>query len=179
VDVIHSFWEPQLAGTIDAVPCERDGGFSQNALWFTADRPGRFAGQCAEFCGAQHAGMRFDVVAMPEAEYEAWLAAQAAPAAPPVAGSDRARGLELVATKGCQGCHAIDGVEGMAGTVGPNLTHVGSRARLAGGMFENTPEVMHDWVDNPPALKPGTTMPDLNLTADELAAVVAYLQGLE
>jgi cytochrome c oxidase subunit 2 len=178
-DVVHSFWAPQLFGKQDAVPGERDGNFGQNSVWFVADRPGRFFGHCAEYCGAQHSGMRFEVVAMEPAAYEAWREAQQRPAPAPEAGSAAARGLELVTTRGCQGCHTIDGVEGMVGKIGPNLTHVMSRPRLAGGVFETTPENLASWIGNPQALKPGTTMPDLNVDEAAIADIVAYLQTLE
>ena len=179
VDVLHAFWVPQLAGKRDAVPGTRDGGYGQNNVWFVVNRPGRFEGQCAELCGAQHSGMRFTVVAMAEADYQAWLAAHAQPAAPPPPGSAQARGLELMSKRGCQGCHSIDGVKAMLGKVGPNLTHVAERKRLAGGVFENTPANLTSWVDNPQVHKPSAVMPDLGLKPDEIADVVAYLQSLK
>jgi len=177
-DVIHSFWAPQLAGKIDAVPGQRDGGFGQNGLWFTAEREGRFEGQCAELCGAQHAGMRFTVVVVGAAAFEQWLAEQSSPAAEPAPGSVEAQGRAIIAEKACQGCHIIDGVEGMVGQNGPDLTHVASRPWLAGGVFENTPENLARWIDHPDDLKPGTVMPDAGLTPDEIRAVAAYLESL-
>jgi cytochrome c oxidase subunit 2 len=182
-DVIHSFWVPQLAGKMDLVPGVQQGeprhlGYGQNALWFVAQAEGRYEGQCAEFCGAQHSGMRLTIVAKRPPEYEAWLAVQQAPAEAPAAGSAAARGLELMKAKGCQGCHAIDGVPEMVGRVGPDLTHVASRERLAGGTFENTTANLTSWVDNPQQLKPGALMPELPVSAAEIADIVAYLESL-
>jgi len=178
-DVLHSFWAPQLAGKVDAVPGARDAGFGQNSLWFVAAAAGRYEGQCAEFCGEQHAGMRLTVIALAPADYEDWLVGQAAPAAEPAFGTAAEHGRALVGTKGCQACHTIEGVEAMTGKVGPNLTHVASRAMLAGGMFPNDAEHLRRWIDEPTDLKPGTTMPGLELTPDEIADIVSYLQTLE
>jgi cytochrome c oxidase subunit 2 len=180
-DVIHSFWVPQLAGKIDAVPGERDAGYGQNSLWFTAEREGRFEGQCAEFCGTQHAGMRLSIIAVPPEEYEAWVDHMATPAAEPEADSAAARGLELTRTRGCQGCHAIDGVAEMVGQTGPDLTHVASRSHLAGGVVANTTDNLTAWIRDPQALKPGAAMPTWgdSMSADELNDIVAYLETLE
>jgi len=181
VDVIHSFWVPQLSGKTDAIPGARDGGAGQNSVWFVAERPGRYEGQCAELCGAQHAGMRFAVVVVGEAEYRAWLVAQAAPAARPAPGSPEAAGQAVMTTdeKLCYTCHTIDGVPKMVGTAGPNLTHVGTRPWLAGGVFPNSAEGLTRWVDHPDDVKPGTVMPDVGLAPGEIRSVVSYLQSLK
>lgn len=178
-DVIHSFWVPQLAGKQDAIPGDRQGGHGRNSVWFTALRPGRYEGQCAEFCGTQHAGMRFSVVAMDEVEYAAWVQATVAPAPVPPPGSAEERGMELVSQRGCQGCHAIDGVDAMVGRIGPNLTHLMQRRMLAGGTIENTPENLARWISAPGELKAGALMPSMGLSPDEVADVVAYLRTLE
>ncbi len=178
-DVIHSFWVPQLAGKVDAVPGTRDGGAGQNHLWFVPEREGRFEGQCAELCGAQHAGMRLAVVAVSQEAFDAWLAEQDRPAAQPAPGSPEARGQAIIAEKACSGCHVIDGVPKMVGRTGPDLTHVASRPLLAGGVFENNPANLARWVDHPDDLKPSAVMPDVGLTPDEITAVVAYLRSLK
>jgi cytochrome c oxidase subunit 2 len=177
VDVVHSFWVPQLAGKTDAIPGERDGGYGQTRVWFVPDEEGTFEGQCAEFCGTQHAGMRLLVQVVSVAEYEAWHARMSAPAGA-VTGA-AATGLDLLTQKGCQGCHRVEGVPAMIGVVGPNLTHVGSRSRLAGGVIDNTPENLRAWIADPQAVKPGTLMPDLALTPEEVDAVAAYLESLQ
>jgi cytochrome c oxidase subunit 2 len=178
-DVIHSFWAPQLAGKTDAIPGVRDGGFGQTKVWFVASRPGRYEGQCAEFCGTQHAGMRLTVVALEPDDFQRWRAAMAEPAVEPAAGSEAARGLEIITQSACVGCHTIDGVDAMVGRTGPDLTHVASRTRLAGGTIENTAEALRNWIDDPQSMKPGTLMPDTQLSAEDLDLVVTYLETLE
>jgi len=178
-DVIHSFWAPQLGGKMDAIPGERQGGHGRNEMWFRAEREGEYWGQCAELCGVQHAGMRFVVRAVPELEFTAWLAAQAAPAVEPAPGSLEAAGRDAIAGLACVGCHVIDGVEGMVGRVGPDLTHVGSRRHLAGAVFENTPENLARWIDRPAEMKPGANMPALGLTPEQVEAITAYLLSLQ
>jgi cytochrome c oxidase subunit 2 len=170
-DVIHSFWVPRLGGKRDALPG------SATRIVLTADTPGEYYGQCAEFCGASHANMRhLAVVQTPEA-FAAWAARQAAPAATPPDGSPAAAGLQVYRTGTCVGCHTVRGVS--AGAIGPDLTHFGSRRTIAGGILRNTPENLARWLKNPPAVKPGSLMPDQRLSDPEVAALVAYLRSLE
>lgn len=182
-DVLHSFWVPQLAGKQDAEPGWRYGGWEQPFLWFVAERVGVFEGQCAELCGTQHAGMLLRVIAMEQAEFDAWLANQAQPAAEPAAGSAEARGLALIRDpkNKCLACHQIFGVPTMLGQSGPNLTHVASRTLLAGGVFENTPENLHQWIKSPESLKYGSRMvlDGVNMSDAEIDDIVAYLQSLK
>lgn len=181
-DVIHSFWVPRLAGTQDVVPGRT------NLLNISADEPGEFWGQCKEYCGLSHANMRLRVIAEPIAEFEQWADEQSEPAAAPSESLAR-EGAELFVggTEGgafadgpaCATCHTIDGLEGAAGTVGPNLTHLASRGTFGGAMFELGEGPLRDWLGNPPEMKPGSRMPDLGLTAEEIDALVAYLMSLE
>jgi cytochrome c oxidase subunit 2 len=171
VDVIHSFWVPPLGGKRDAIPG------STNRIVLTADAPGEYYGQCAEFCGASHANMRHRaVVETPEA-FAAWAAKQKEPGATPPDGSPAAAGLRIFLAGTCVGCHTVQGVS--AGVIGPDLTHFGSRKTIAGGMLPNTPENLARWVHHAPAVKPGSIMPDQKLSDTEVAAVVAYLESLQ
>jgi cytochrome c oxidase subunit 2 len=170
VDVIHSFWVPQLGGKRDAIPG------SVTRIVLTIDTPGEYYGQCAEFCGASHANMRhLAVVDTPEA-FAAWAAKQKEPAAAPPDGSPAAAGREVYRTGACVGCHTVRGVS--AGLLGPDLTHFGSRRTIAGGILPNAAEHLARWLRNAPAVKPGSLMPDQKLTDPEVAALVAYLQSL-
>ena len=170
-DVIHSFWVPGLGGKRDAIP----GSLTRIVL--TADTPGEYYGQCAEFCGASHANMRhLAVVDTPEA-FTAWVAKQKEPARAPPDGSPASAGLQVFRGGACVGCHAVRGVS--AGGLGPDLTHLGSRKTIAGGILPNTPETLARWVKNAPALKPGSLMPEQKLSDPEVAALVAYLRSLE
>jgi len=170
-DVIHSFWVPRLAGKRDVVPGRT------NQLWFTPSQVGTYEGQCAEFCGAQHANMRFRVIVDPVDTYQAWVQGQLAPPVQPAAGSLAAQGLGIYRGAACVGCHTIQGVS--EGKVGPNLTHLASRTMIGAGTLDNTPENLRGWVKNPSEVKPGVLMP-ANLIPDQnLDAVVAYLQSLK
>jgi cytochrome c oxidase subunit II len=169
-DVIHSFWVPNLHGKIDLVPGR------VNTIWIKADTAGVYRGQCAEYCGLQHAHMAFTVVAEPAAQFEGWLAAQRAPARAP-AGDDPARGKELVEQGTCALCHTIRGTSAGAVT-GPDLTHIASRPTIAAGTLPNTPEHLALWIADPQAVKPGNRMPATGLSPADLRAVVAYLETL-
>jgi cytochrome c oxidase subunit 2 len=170
-DVIHSFWIPALGGKRDAIPG------STTRIVLTADTPGEYYGQCAEFCGASHANMRHRaIVETPEA-FSAWVAKQKEPARSPPDGSPAAAGLEVYRASACVGCHAVRGVS--AGGIGPDLTHFGSRRTIAGGILPSTAENLARWLKNSPALKPGSLMPEQKLSDPEVAALVAYLQSLE
>ena len=169
-DVIHSFWVPKLAGKTDTIPGQ------QNIAWLQADRPGRYRGQCAEYCGAQHAKMAFDVVAQPPADFERWRQAQLRSAAPPATAA-QARGLALVTFR-CGLCHAVRGTDAGAHAA-PDLTHLMSRATLASGMIPNNVGTLAGWVQAPQAIKPGSLMPDQHLTGPQIADVTAYLETLK
>lgn len=171
--VIHSFWVPEIsAGTQDVIP----GRVSY--LTLQADEPGVYFGSCKELCGFSHANMRFTVVAQTQEEFNAWVRAQQQDAATPAGGSLAATGFDTFNSAGCVACHAIQGVEGAANG-GPNLTHFASRPCFAGCMFENTPEELARWLEDPPARKPGSFMIDYGLTQGQIDALVAYLMSLE
>jgi cytochrome c oxidase subunit II len=169
-DVIHSFWAPNLQGKKDMIP-----GRPTDA-WFTVNRPGIYRGQCAEFCGAQHALMAFYVVAVDEAEFQTWLANQAAPAREPASDLAR-RGQQVFETNACMMCHAVRGTSAMA-TVAPDLTHIASRQSLAAGALPNRRAQMAAWILDPQQVKPGSLMPATPLSGDDLQALLAYLDGL-
>lgn len=176
--VIHSFWVPRLAGKQDVFP-----GQIRN-LTIQADEPGSYEGQCAEFCGLSHSRMRFEVIAQEPAEFDAWLAAQAAPADSGGRDGLAAQGEDLFGDLACINCHAIRGYEtadGQAATarIGPDITHFAARDTFAGAVLDNEPEVVAEWLRNPQALKPGAQMPNLNLSDEEIEALVAYLESLD
>lgn len=170
-DVIHSFWVPNLAGKQDLVPGR------ENWLTLRAERPGVYRGQCAEFCGFQHAHMAFLVIAEEPAAFEAWRAAQIAPAATPAEDETRA-GEEAFVGKACASCHTIRGTPA-AGNRGPDLTHVASRRYIAAGLFETTRGSLAAWIADPQTPKPGNTMPMVDLSPDDLRAISAYLASLK
>jgi cytochrome c oxidase subunit 2 len=167
-DVIHSFWVPHLAGKMDNIPGRT------NHMWLTADNPGEYMGQCAEFCGLGHALMRFTVVAHTQEDFDAWVEEQRNPTG--VEG-DPAVGEQLVTTGACAACHYIEGTNAR-GTVGPALDGFASRPTIA-GVVENTTENLEAWLANPAAVKPGTLMPAPGLSQTDIAHVVAYLQTLD
>ena len=168
-DVQHNFWIPQLGQKMDMYPGKT------NHLWLEAAEPGLFRGACAEFCGMQHAWMRLLAVAQPEAEFEQWVREQRTP---PLASlsSLAESGRAVYTARTCGSCHAIAGVSD--GEAGPDLTHFGSRPTISAGVLVNTPENLARYLENPQAVKPGIHMPNFRLTADEIAALVAYLEGL-
>jgi cytochrome c oxidase subunit 2 len=170
-DVIHSLWIPNLHGKTDLIPG------NPATFRLQADRAGVYRGQCAEFCGLQHAHMALLVVAEPPDRFQAWLAAQRQPAAPPADAFAR-RGHDVFVTGACALCHTIRGTT--AGSrVGPDLTHVGSRMMLAAGTLQNTPGHRAGWIASPQSVKPGALMPATALEADDLNAVVTYLGTLQ
>jgi cytochrome c oxidase subunit 2 len=171
-DVIHSFWPPKLAGKMDVIPNRR------NHLVIEADKPGTYYGQCAEFCGLSHADMRLRVVAHTPAAFERWVAANATPAAlPPPTDAQAAAGSLLFRQKGCASCHTVKGYS--AGTVGPDLTHLQQRQVFAGGIFELNAKNLRTWIRNPPGEKPGSIMPKLELSEQEITQLIAYLGTLK
>ncbi|CAN7214264.1 cytochrome c oxidase subunit II [Variovorax paradoxus] len=169
-DVIHSFWVPSLAGKKDLIPGRTA------TLNFRADRDGIYRGQCAEFCGSQHALMAFFVLAEPPERYAAWAAAQRRTAGEPAEGQ-LLRGREIFMRSSCAMCHAIDGTSAQA-VRGPNLTHLASRSTLAAGSLANTPEDLRRWIADPQQVKPGTYMPATRLSSEDMGALVGYLQTL-
>jgi len=170
-DVIHSFWVPNLQGKRDLIP-----GYI-TAIWLQADRPGVFRGQCAEFCGLQHAHMALDVVAEPGADFDRWLQGMRTPAPAPETEEQR-RGHAVFMSRRCAGCHAINGTEAY-GQVGPDLSHIASRSTIGAGTLPNTRDHMDAWVKNPQASKPGNQMPPNPLSDEESRALLAYLELLK
>jgi cytochrome c oxidase subunit II len=173
-NVIHSFWIPQLAGKTDVIPGHN------NSMWFQADKTGSFRGECAEYCGIQHANMDFVVVADSPDTYQTWLSGQEAAALNPAPGTAEAAGLHDFETLGCLACHTINGVPHATAKIGPNLTHFGSRQLIAGGVLTNTPQNLATWLNDPQAVKPGNDMvlPE-QLNAQQISDLVAYLESLK
>ena len=169
-DVIHSFWVPQLQGKTDAITGQ------VNETWLRADKVGTYRGECAEFCGMQHAHMAFVVVADSPADYAAWVAGQQAPAIVATDSSVLA-GQKVFLTQSCGYCHTVRGIPAGA-RVGPELTHLASRRTLAAGTLDNTRGNLAAWIENPDRLKPGTKMPAVPLDGPSLQALVAYLETL-
>jgi cytochrome c oxidase subunit II len=167
-DVIHSFWVPQLAGKLDVIPNKT------NRLWIEPLTPGLYVGQCAEFCGVQHAGMLLRVFVHPKEAFAAWVAAQKALAVDDPAAR---AGRELFQSMACINCHTVRGTPAN-GIFGPDLTHLMSRSTLAAGVASMTPENLRAWVNNPAALKPGALMPAMQLSRADLDQLVAYLLTL-
>jgi cytochrome c oxidase subunit 2 len=167
-DVIHSFWVPQLAGKMDVIPNKT------NRVWIEPHTPGLYVGQCAEFCGLQHAGMLLRVFVHPTEEFAAWVAAQQA-----LAADDPAvrAGRELFQSVACINCHTVRGTPAN-GIFGPDLTHLMSRSTLGAGVASNTPENLRAWVNNPAALKPGALMPAMQLSRADRDQLVGYLLTL-
>jgi cytochrome c oxidase subunit 2 len=171
-DVIHSFWVPSLAGKLDMIPGRT------NVTRFAADRPGIYRGQCAEFCGAQHALMAFYVVAMPLDAFEAWYAAEVQPAREPTVAL-LAEGRDLFHRNGCGACHVVRGTTA-DGRLGPDLTHVGGRLSIAAGTFPTSVGTLAGWISSSQHLKPDNLMPSFgNLEGRELRAIAAYLESLK
>lgn len=165
-DVIHSFWVPRLAGKMDAIPGR------ENTMWLEAEQTGTYIGQCAEFCGQAHALMRTSVVADTQEDFDDWVAQNRQP--PP--DDPVAAGQQIVETV-CAACHLVEGTSA-AGTVGPELTNFANQDQIA-DVIENNEENLRAWLADPPAVKPGTAMPDLGLTEAQIDALVAYLYTLD
>ncbi len=171
VDVIHSFWVPQLSGKTDVIPGQT------NTMWLTSDQIGEYAGQCSEFCGTQHANMRFKVIVEPRADFLTWVSGQQQPPAPPT-DSLAQQGQKLVTQGVCVGCHTIDGTNAK-GTVGPNLTHLFSRTTFAGSSIDLNDKNLADWLRNSDALKPGNQMSGVHVPEQNIQAIIAYLHTLK
>jgi cytochrome c oxidase subunit 2 len=170
-DVIHSLWIPELAGKRDLVP-----GYRQT-IWLQADTAGVYRGQCAEFCGLQHALMAIYVIAEPPDRFQSWLASQRQPAPTPTDSVD-ARGLQVFLGAHCPMCHSITGVPAY-GRMGPDLTHLASRRTLAAGTLANTRGNLGGWIINPQSNKPGNQMPPGQLEPRDLRALISYLETLK
>jgi cytochrome c oxidase subunit 2 len=169
-DVIHSFWVPNLSGKRDLIPGR------QTELTLLAEEAGAYRAQCAEFCGLQHAKMAMMVIAEDRASFDRWVDGQIAAAAPP--GSDRQVGLDLFMARGCAMCHGVRGSPA-GGRVAPDLTHVASRTTLAAGALPMTHDALSAWIADAQHFKPGSNMPPMDLSPDELSAIVAYVEGLK
>ena len=169
-DVIHSFWVPNLQGKRDLIP-----GYT-TAIWLQASRPGRFRGQCAEFCGMQHAHMALEVIAESDEDFQGWLDGMRQPARDPPDSISRA-GRDIFMQARCAGCHTVRGTDA-AGQAAPDLTHIASRTTLGAGTLINTPEQLATWIRDPQGSKPGNQMPPNPLAADDIQALVAYLETL-
>jgi cytochrome c oxidase subunit 2 len=170
-DVIHSFWVPNLHGKMDLIPGR------QTAIWLQADTPGVYRGQCAEYCGLQHANMALTVIAEASDDFERWLVAQRQPAPPP-ASPEQQRGLEVVERGPCAMCHTVVGTSA-GGRTAPDLTHIATRSTIAAGTAPNTRGYLAGWITDPQHMKPGAKMPSTGLSAGELQAVLAYLETLK
>jgi cytochrome c oxidase subunit 2 len=170
-DVIHSFWVPKLHGKRDLIP-----GYTSES-WLQADEPGVFRGQCAEFCGHQHAKMALLVVAQPPEEFAAWYEGQLLPSVPP-ADSVAARGQEVFLASACVMCHTIRGTPA-GGSVAPELTHLASRRTIAAATLPNTRGHLAGWILDSQRIKPGNKMPPNPLAPDDLQALLTYLQSLQ
>lgn len=200
-DVLHEFWVPQLTRKMTTVPGAR------NHIWMQADKPGVYEGVCSEFCGTQHAWMRFQVVAEPREQYDAWARDQAQPA-PPMAG-DAARGRDVFRQMTCVSCHsvretilpknslvaatinepglstaAVDSARSRSSlrdlpNAGPDLTHVASRRQLGSGVIANNRENLRRWLADPQKVKPGVKMPNFKLTDQQIDDLVAYFETLK
>jgi len=168
-DVIHSFWIPALAGKTDVIPGQT------NLAWLEASALGTYRGQCTEYCGAQHAHMAEFVIADTAADFTSWWNHQLTTAPSPTS-EPSIRG-ESVFLAHCAACHAVRGT-GAGGILGPDLTHIMSRATLGAGTVPNDPQSLREWINNAQAVKPGSRMPTLDLPREDLAAVTAYVQTL-
>jgi cytochrome c oxidase subunit II len=169
-DVIHSFWVPQLQAKTDMI------NGHVNYMWLDADEPGRYRGQCAEFCGLEHAKMLFYVVAEPRPVFDEWMANEALDVAAPFTPTAE-QGESIFLEGSCAGCHAIRGTAADE-TLGPDLTHLAMRETLASGIIPNNRENLEELILHPQSVKPGITMPPTSLSEDELDALVEYLRQL-
>jgi cytochrome c oxidase subunit 2 len=167
-DVAHSFWVPALAGKTDLIPNK------VNRTWIDPRVPGVYLGQCAEYCGTQHAKMLLRVIVHTREDFDRWAAGQKAAAA---SVASAAEGRRVFETTACRNCHTVRGTNGN-GRVGPDLTHVGSRETIAAGAARNTPETMRLWLADPGSIKPGVLMPAMKLPEPQVDALAAWLATL-
>jgi cytochrome c oxidase subunit 2 len=169
VDVAHSFWVPQLAGKTDVIPNR------ENRMWIEPLQTGIYVGNCAEYCGMQHAHMMLRVIVHSAEEFTKWVAEQKQP---PADDPQARAGRDVFLSTSCINCHTIKGTQAR-GTFGPDLTHLMSRETLGAGTVPNTAEKLRDWVRNPQSIKEGCNMPNMQLTDTELNQIVAYLANLK
>jgi cytochrome c oxidase subunit 2 len=168
-DVAHSFWVPRLAGKTDVIPNRK------NTMWIDPHVAGVYLGQCGEFCGTEHAMMLIRVIVEPRGQFDNWVLAQRRTATTdPSVNPGRA----IFESTACVNCHTVAGTDAN-GRFGPDLTHLMSRQTIGAGAALNTPETLRAWVNDPDTIKPGALMPAMNLNAEELNAVVAYLETLK
>ncbi len=168
-DVIHSFWVPELAGKVDMVPGQR------NVLRVTANEAGEYRGQCAEYCGLQHARMAFLIIADPPQVFDDWVDRRQAPLPEPPPGR-AADGERIFETSSCAGCHAVRGTSA-TGDSGPDLSDFGSRRTIGAVAVENNRGNLGGWIADAQAFKPGNLMPPISLEPDELEALIDYLES--
>lgn len=168
-DVLHEFWVPQLTRKMTTVPA------AGNHVWMEADKPGVYQGVCSEFCGTQHAWMRFEVIAETSTQFAAWVRHQQT--APAEVTGEAARGRQIFRELTCVNCHSIQGTD-TSGNAGPDLTHLASRRSLGAGIVPNTPENLRRWLVNPQQVKPGAMMPKFNLTSEQIDHLLAYFETL-
>jgi len=167
-DTDHSFWVPRLAGKTDLIPNH------PNSMWLDPQKTGLYLGQCAQYCGIQHAKMLLRVYVQSQAEFDQWIKEQGQPAVV----TDRvARGRAIFEASECLDCHKVSGIPGK-GQYGPDLTHLMSRDTIASGAAPNTPEILRKWINDPNSVKPGATMPAIGLNPKQLDDVTAYLETL-
>jgi cytochrome c oxidase subunit 2 len=169
-DVIHSFWAPNLNGKRDLIPGH------ETDLWIQVDDEAAFPGWCAEYCGLQHAHMRFVVIAEPSDRFQGWLATQRQPASLPATPAEE-RGKQVFLSAQCPFCHTIRGT-GAGGETAPDLTHFASRTTIAAGTLPRTAGHLSGWILDPQALKPGSLMPPTSLPTEDVQVLVAYLLSL-
>lgn len=167
-DVVHSFWVPRLGGKTDVIPGHR------NTMLLETAEPGVYHGQCAEYCGCEHAGMLIRVVAQPQQQFDAWVKAQQQTA---VQDPDVAKGRQLFLASACINCHTVRGTPAH-GTFAPDLTHLMSRETIGAGVAENNQANLLKWIDDPQTIKPGCHMPSMHLDSDEVQSIVSYLLTL-
>ncbi len=171
-DVDHSFWVPRLAGKTDLIPNR------VNEMWIDPQQAGLYLGQCAQYCGTQHAKMLLRVYVQSSADFAAWISQQKKPAGEDFAGnSSAAEGQVVFMHNACINCHAIAGTAA-TGRFGPDLTHLASRDTIAAGAIQNTSQNLRQWIDNPNSMKPGSLMPAMHLNDHDLDAITAYLSQL-
>lgn len=170
-DVVHDWWVPELGNKMDLVPNH------PNYLWLDIHKPGKYIGACSEFCGAQHAWMRINVIAQNENDFNKWLTENAKSAVVPT-GNLAITGAQLFQSKTCASCHRIQGTAATI-NIGPDLTHMASRHTLLTGLMENNESNLFKWVNNPQDIKPGAHMPDFNFSKDTVNAIVQYLNQLK
>lgn len=170
-DVIHDWWVPELGNKMDLIPNR------VNHLWLNINKPATYAGVCSEFCGAQHAWMRLDVIAQDETSYNEWIAANSKKPIEPT-GELALKGAQIFQAATCANCHKVEGTTA-AGVAGPNLTHIGLRRKMLAGMMDVNEANLYLWISDPQKIKPGAKMPNFIYSKDTLNALAAYMSQLK